>query len=231
MANASILAAFERMWQHVTVALNGKSDTEHRHEVSEVDQLQDMLDSKSSSDHSHTPNDIGAMSYDNPVGTGSFSLNRDQTTAIGVNSFAACNNATASGMFSFAAGNGVVASGIGSHAEGDDTIASGDLAHAEGRSTIAIGTAQHVQGKFNIENDYCAHIVGNGSFSGSSNAHTLDWDGNAWFAGDVYVGSTSGVNKDSGSKKLVTVDEMNAAIATAIEAAFANVARAEGVEF
>jgi hypothetical protein len=37
-----------------------------------------------------------------------------------------------------------------------------------------------------------------------SNAHTLDWDGNAWFAGDVYVGSTSGSNKDEGSKKLAT---------------------------
>ena len=31
-----------------------------------------------------------------------------------------------------------------------------------------------------------AHIVGNGeSNSARSNAHTLDWDGNAWFAGTV----------------------------------------------
>lgn len=33
-----------------------------------------------------------------------------------------------------------------------------------------------------------------------------DEEGNAWFAGDVYVGSTSGVNKDEGSKKLATED-------------------------
>lgn len=49
------------------------------------------------------------------------------------------------------------------------------------------------------------HIVGNGeSYSTRSNAHTLDWDGNAWYAGDIYVGSTSGTNRDSGSKKLAT---------------------------
>lgn len=32
--------------------------------------------------------------------------------------------------------------------------------------------------------DY-AHIVGNGVNGARSNAYTLDWDGNAWFAGDV----------------------------------------------
>ena len=56
-----------------------------------------------------------------------------------------------------------------------------------------------------------ATIIGNGiSDYTRSNAYTLDWDGNAWFAGDVYVGSTSGTNKDDGSKKLATeayVDE------------------------
>lgn len=46
--------------------------------------------------------------------------------------------------------------------------------------------------------------MGNGSISNKSNAHTLDWNGNAWFAGDVYTGSTSGKNKDEGSKILAT---------------------------
>lgn len=32
MANASILAAFERMWQHVVFALGGKSDISHTHD-------------------------------------------------------------------------------------------------------------------------------------------------------------------------------------------------------
>ena len=32
MANTSILAAFERMWQHIVIALNEKSDTTHNHD-------------------------------------------------------------------------------------------------------------------------------------------------------------------------------------------------------
>ena len=63
-----------------------------------------------------------------------------------------------------------------------------------------------MQGKYNINdtNRKYAHIVGNGTAEDVlSNAHTLDWEGNAWFAGDVYVGSTSGTNKDEGSVKLI----------------------------
>ena len=60
-------------------------------------------------------------------------------------------------------------------------------------------------GKYNIIDTTSALIIGNGtSKEVRSNAHTLDWSGNAWFAGDVYVGSTSGTNKDTGSKKLAT---------------------------
>lgn len=63
----------------------------------------------------------------------------------------------------------------------------GDYAHAEGEGTIAAGQAQHVQGRHNIEDtsDIYAHIVGNGDSTTRSNAHTLDWDGNAWFAGAI----------------------------------------------
>jgi membrane protein implicated in regulation of membrane protease activity len=67
-----------------------------------------------------------------------------------------------------------------------------------------------------ISNKY-AHIVGNGHLTENkkevrSNAHTLDWNGNAWFAGDVYVGSTSGANMDEGSKKLLTTDDLDGAV-------------------
>lgn len=55
-----------------------------------------------------------------------------------------------------------------------------------------------------------SHIVGNGtSNTNRSNSYTLDWDGNAWYSGDVYVGSTSGTNKDEGSKKLATEEYVN----------------------
>lgn len=103
-------------------------------------------------------------------------------------------------------GKSTTASGLSSHAEGADTIASGNQSHAEGVHTTAQGENQHVQGKYNIADTINAHIVGNGSDSSNrSNAHTLDWSGNAWFAGDVYTGSTSGTNKDDGSVKLPVV--------------------------
>jgi hypothetical protein len=71
--------------------------------------------------------------------------------------------------------------------------ASGDYSHAEGRETIAAGVNSHVQGAYNLKdngNRY-AHIVGNGKHGNRSNAHTLDWEGNAWFQGEVYVGGNS----------------------------------------
>ena len=126
------------------------------------------------------------------------------TTASGTASHAEGNSTKASGNYSHAEGASKEASGTASHAEGYITIASGTTSHAEGWSTTAQGENQHVQGKYNISDTTSAHIVGNGSGSNESNAHTLDWSGNAWFAGDVYTGSTSGKNKDDGSKKLAT---------------------------
>lgn len=68
-------------------------------------------------------------------------------------------------------------------------------------------------GSYNVKdaNNEYIHVIGNGtSREHRSNAYTLDQGGNAWFAGNVYVRSTSGTNKDDGSKKLATeayVDE------------------------
>lgn len=123
---------------------------------------------------------------------------------LGEYAWAEGKDTIASGNMSHAEGGGTTASGIVSHAEGDNTTASGTTSHAEGWGTTAQGNNQHVQGKFNITDTTSAHIVGNGSPSKRSNAHTIDWHGNAWFAGDVYTGSTSGTNKDEGSKVLAT---------------------------
>lgn len=103
-------------------------------------------------------------------------------------------NNVASGSYSHAEGSYTEASGHWSHAEGYHAKAYGRWSHAEGYATKARGDAQHVQGKFNIEDTSktYAHIVGNGISDNSlSNAHTLDWDGNAWYAGTVKVGGTS----------------------------------------
>lgn len=130
------------------------------------------------------------------------------TLASGAFSHAEGHSTTASGAYAHAEGFATIASGIGSiaegqasqaigpfsHAEGYETVTNGEHSHAEGYRTIASGEIQHVSGKYNVEdteNKY-SHIVGNGTSEDNRfNAHTLDWDGNAWFQGDVYVGGTS----------------------------------------
>lgn len=59
-----------------------------------------------------------------------------------------------------------------------------------GFKTIADSNNQFVTGKYNeIDSDgKYARIVGNGTDKKSSNAYTLDWKGNGWFAGNVTVG-------------------------------------------
>lgn len=114
-------------------------------------------------------------------------------TASGHYSHAEGHSTTASGSSSHAEGKGTTASGGSSHAEGSSTTASGGYSHAEGQNTIASSIAQHVQGRYNIEDTQrlLAHIVGNGEDDDNrSNAHTLDWDGNAWYQGRIKVGGT-----------------------------------------
>ena len=128
------------------------------------------------------------------------------TTASGNISHAEGGYTTASGTFSHAEGNSTEASGEASHAEGYNTTASGDYSHAEGKGTKASSGNQHVQGKYNIEdteNKY-THIVGNGtSSSARSNAHTLDWNGNAWYQGKLSQDGTPTEDKDLTTKKYV----------------------------
>lgn len=111
-----------------------------------------------------------------------------RATASGGISHAEGSETVASGSFSHAEGTYSIASGNTSHAEGNNTVASGIVSHAEGSNTIASGKYSHVQGKYNIEdtNETYSHIVGNGTADNArSNAHTLDWSGNAWFAGGL----------------------------------------------
>ncbi len=91
----------------------------------------------------------------------------------------------------------------------ENGIAGSSYSHSEGQGSVAFGNSQHVQGKYNIvdsSNKY-SHIVGNGSsHSARSNSHTLDWNGNAWFAGDVYV---KGANQDdTAAIKLATLNDL-----------------------
>lgn len=131
-----------------------------------------------------------------------------QTHALGTASHSEGQSTYANAMYSHAEGVGsnTSVSATGAHAEGSWTQANADYAHAEGSSTIAAaknshaegngtyatGEDQHVQGRYNITDNSKAHIVGNGtSPSDRKNIHVLDWDGNAFFAGNVYVQATN----------------------------------------
>ena len=175
------------------------------------------------------------MNKVNPTGTGAFSLNRKTNTTVGEFSFAegysttASGNishaegqsTTASGDISHAEGQSTTASGNSSHAEGYNTTASGNSSHAEGYSTTARGVSSHAEGRYNIEdtdNKY-AHIVGNGTADNArSNAHTLDWSGNAWYAGTVEGKSLILPSSTEGSTKKfkITVDDSGTITATEV---------------
>ena len=128
--------------------------------------------------------------------------NNPYSYTLGSGSHAEGSHSNAIGLGAHAEGYGTYAGGLGSHTEGAYTATYADNSHAEGSGTIASGETQHVQGKFNIEdteNKY-AHIVGNGTNnSARSNAHTIDWEGNAWFAGNIMANGillTDQVTKD-----------------------------------
>lgn len=108
---------------------------------------------------------------------------------------------------SHAEGFRTAAIGSGSHSEGKDTRASGDYSHAEGSGSVANGANSHAEGKYNIEdveNKYL-HIAGNGnSNTQRSNAYTLDWDGNGWYAGKVSAGTAENPAVPTQDNDLVT---------------------------
>lgn len=128
------------------------------------------------------------------------------TKADGEASHAEGGDTEATGSCSHAEGGGSKALNVYSHAEGRSTIANSAYSHVEGFSTIASGAYQHVQGKYNIEdnlNKY-AHIIGNGtSDTARTNAHTVDWQGNAWYSGNVSIDGTPTEDKDLTTKKYV----------------------------
>lgn len=135
------------------------------------------------------------------------------TTASGDSSHAEGTGPIASGESSHAEGaRGTTASGAASHAEGINTKAAGMCSHAEGTATIANGRNQHVQGRFNVaDNDNkFADIVGNGNSEGletvRSNAYALDWDGNLYLKGGVYVNCNA--DSTGGTKLSLDVDSI-----------------------
>lgn len=147
-------------------------------------------------------------------------------TASGRYSHAEGSDCTASGDYSHAEGRYCTASEYYSHAEGSGCTAFGHSSHAEGLGCVANGPQQHVQGRYNIEDKQLtlaqyAHIVGNGEDDENrSNAHTLDWDGNAWYAGTVEGTALILKSSTAGSSKRfrITVDDSGTLTATEVTA-------------
>lgn len=114
---------------------------------------------------------------------------------------------------SVAIGRGSVAKYGGFAIHGNTAF--GSSAFAAGSNTEA-QAGQFVFGTWNVvdKSGKYVHIVGNGNSSGNagspeySNAHTLDWDGNAWYQGSVLVGGTSQEDADY----LVTRTELASAV-------------------
>lgn len=148
---------------------------------------------------------------------------------LGTHAMTSGTNTSATGDNSHAEGKGTVAGGDMQHASGGFNLTSTEetiddsvqqemvrimlqraIAGTGEETIIDVQNAEKVVQSYN--NGVYAHVVGNGvsrlKDDYRSNAYTLDWSGNGWFAGDVYVGSTSGTHKDEGSKKLVTEDEV-----------------------
>ena len=140
--------------------------------------------------------------------TGDYStaLGRDTTTSA-IAAFATGDTNSASGFASFVAGSNNEASGYVSSVLGYNSKATAYYSHAEGCGTIAASTAQHVQGQFNIEDSAgkYAHIVGWGNAYSRANIHTLETNGNAWFAG---TGKFEG-EVYSGDEKLATSKQVS----------------------
>lgn len=175
------------------------------------------------------------------IGTGSAAIgykntaSNDFTFAMGIQTTASAPGAHAEGgltvanaSYSHAEGfksastgeyshvEGIVceSSGQGSHAEGYYTVASGQRSHSEGCFTEAASQYQHAQGKYNVVDSkgVYAHIVGNGTGKNNRhNAHTLDWEGNGWYAGKVTAGAAPVEDMDLTTKKYVD-DNMKTAI-------------------
>ena len=134
--------------------------------------------------------DNNAISYGRKVGSavgeGSIAFGLDVEAPI--NYGVAVGVKTRAGDCAFACGHTNSANGLCSSASGFNTTVDGEYSHVEGVYTKASSNCQHVQGKYNVEDTEhkYAHIIGGGnSETDRKNIHTIDWNGNADFAGEV----------------------------------------------
>ena len=135
--------------------------------------------------------------------------NATESVAIGI-------RCSARRWYSTAIGCNAITEGNSSMSLGNHTVTKGNLSLALGNRTIARGTGQCALGYANIEDveEKYLYVIGNGEANIinieeneyeiiRSNAHTLDWSGNGWYQGELYVGGTS---QDNANKVFSTKD-------------------------
>ena len=145
----------------------------------------------------------------------------DPLTAAAPGNSSVSLGGVADGVASVAEGNGTTHSDSQcAHAEGSFTHAYGWVSHVEGYGNTAY-RMQHVQGRRAVEdpNSIYADIVGNGSQDGNdkSNAYALDWYGNAYFDGDVFVQGDGKTLNFDGAKKVATEEYVNTKVAELVD--------------
>lgn len=150
--------------------------------------------------------------------------------ASGQNAFVFGTSNASTGTASFVEGKANEASNNQSHAEGFGTKSTGKQSHSEGRYTIAAGERSHAQGEYTTANGYAETtigrynalsnstaqtsynvtnspyilVAGNGTADNArSNAYTLDWSGNGWYAGKLTIGTAPTNDMDVATKKYV----------------------------
>ena len=163
-----------------------------------------------SSSHSEGGGTTASGAYSHSEGGG--------TQATGDYSHAEGSSSQSTGMAGHAEGSSTKASGYSSHAEGSFNEASGNFSHVGGNNNKATRRSQTVFGEYNVyetgdpstRGSYI-EIIGNGVYDTelytvfNSNARALDWAGNEYLKGDVYVGC----NADStGGSKLAKLTDI-----------------------
>ena len=136
---------------------------------------------------------------------------RTDTGSVGNNSVAVGDRTQANSSYSVAIGSLAQANAMASVSLGRETRANGTYSVALGEGTITKRQGSVAAGTWNVEDTSgeLVHIVGNGtSSSARSNAHTVNANGTTWFQGPVYVGSTSGTNKDAGSVAVALTNQV-----------------------
>lgn len=159
--------------------------------------------------HSEGGNSIASGMYAHAEG--------NNTQSNGLYSHVEGHNSQASGIAAHAEGDsrvyadyahsegyGTIATSPGAHAEGYNSHSHAPYTHSQNLGSWAVNMANTAIGKYNKYTDSkgdgldLAMMVGNGvDDEHRSNAYTLDWDGNATFAGDITTGTTLATSSQS----------------------------------